>query len=93
MIKKWLSRSYLFLIVLFLYAPIVTLMVLSFNHSRTSVKWGGFSLKWYRQLFENETILAALGNTLLIAVLSATIATLLGTSAAIAIHQDRKSVV
>ena len=62
MIKKWSSRAYLFLIVLFLYAPIVTLMVLSFNDSRTSVKWGGFSLKWYQRLFENRTILAALGN-------------------------------
>ena len=90
MIKKWLQRFYLFLIVLFLYAPIGTLMVLSFNHSRTSVKWGGFSLKWYQRLFGNRTILAALGNTLLIAVLSATIATLLGTSAAIAIHHMKK---
>lgn len=90
MIKKWSQRFYLFLIVLFLYAPIGTLMVLSFNNSRTSVKWGGFSLKWYQRLFENDTILAALGNTLLIAVLSAAIATLLGTSAAIAVHHMRK---
>ena len=65
MIKRWIQRFYLFFIVLFLYAPIGTLMVLSFNDSRTSVKWGGFSLKWYVRLFENETILAALGNTLL----------------------------
>lgn len=90
MIKKWFGRTYLFLIVLFLYAPIVTLMVLSFNNSRTSVKWGGFSLKWYQQLFDNSTILSALGNTLLLAVLSAAIATLLGTSAAIAIHHMKK---
>ncbi|MBS6395756.1 MAG: ABC transporter permease [Clostridiales bacterium] len=90
MIKKWIQRFYLVLIILFLYAPIVTLMVLSFNNSRTSVKWGGFSLKWYEKLFQNETILAALGNTLLIALLSAAIATLLGTSAAIAIHHMKK---
>ena len=90
MMKKWSQRFYLFLIVLFLYAPIGTLMVLSFNNSRTSVKWGGFSLKWYRRLFENDTILAALCNTLLIAVLSAAIATLLGTSAASAIHHMKK---
>ena len=51
MIKKWSQRFYLFLIVLFLYAPIGTLMVLSFNNSRTSVKWGGFSLMWYQRLF------------------------------------------
>ena len=90
MIRKTISRIYLVLIVLFLYAPIGTLMVLSFNDSRTSVKWGGFSLKLYQRLLENETILAALGNTLLIAVLSAVIATLLGTSAAIAIHHMKK---
>lgn len=90
MIKKWLQRFYLFFIVLFLYAPIATLMVLSFNDSRTSVKWGGFSLKWYARLFENETILAALGNTLLLASLSAVFATVLGTSAAIAIHHMKK---
>ncbi len=90
MIKRWIQRFYLFFIVLFLYAPIGTLMVLSFNDSRTSVKWGGFSLKWYVRLFENETILAALGNTLLLALLSALFATVLGTSAAIAIHHMKK---
>lgn len=90
MIKRWIQRFYLFFIVLFLYAPIGTLMVLSFNDSRTSVKWGGFSLKWYVWLFENETILAALGNTLLLALLSALFATVLGTSTAIAIHHMKK---
>jgi spermidine/putrescine transport system permease protein len=90
MIKRIIQRFYLFLIVVFLYAPIVTLMVLSFNSSKTSVKWGGFSLKWYEKLFQNQTILSALGNTLLIAFLSATIATILGTCAAIAIHGMKK---
>lgn len=90
MMKKGIERLYLILIVIFLYAPIATLIILSFNSSRTSVKWGGLSLKWYQALFENETILAALGNTLLIAVLSSTIATLLGTCTAIAIHNMKK---
>ena len=88
--SKWLKRSYLFVIMVFLYAPIITLIILSFNASRTSVKWGGFSFKWYQQLFESRTILAALGNTLLIALLSAVLATLLGTSAAIAINHMKK---
>lgn len=90
MMKRLVKRCYLFVIVLFLYAPIVTLIFLSFNGSRTSVKWGGFSLKWYEKLFGSRTILAALGNTLLIALLSAAIATVLGTSAAIAIHHMKK---
>ena len=85
MIKKWSQRFYLFLIVLFLYAPIGTLMVLSFNNSRTSVNGEAFP-EVVSAAFENDTILAALGNTLLIAVLSAAVATLLGTSAAIAVH-------
>lgn len=49
--KKKLQNLYLLLIVIFLYAPIMTLMVLSFNSSRTRAKWGGFTGKWYVSLF------------------------------------------
>lgn len=84
--RKLLSRIYLAFIFILLYAPIVTLIVLSFNASKTRSKWGGFSLKWYVSLFENEQILQALYNTLLIAVLSALIATLIGTAAAIGMN-------
>ena len=65
--RNVLRKIYIALIFLFLYAPIVTLMVLSFNASRTRAKWGGFTLKWYFQLFRNSIILEALYNTLLIA--------------------------
>lgn len=84
--KNFIKRCYLFLIFVLLYAPIVTLIVLSFNNSKTRAKWGGFTTKWYHQLFENEQILSALSNTLLIALLSAFFATLIGTIAAIGIH-------
>ena len=84
--KNFMKRFYLLLIFILLYAPIVTLVVLSFNNSKTRSKWGGFTTKWYQQLFQNEQILNALSNTLLIAVLSAFIATILGTMAAIGIH-------
>ncbi len=80
------QRVYIALIFIFLYAPIVTLMVLSFNASRTRAKWGGFTFKWYVELFDNRAILEALYNTLLIAFLSAIIATLIGTIACIAIN-------
>lgn len=80
------QRIYIALIFIFLYAPIVTLMVLSFNASRTRAKWGGFTFKWYVELFDNRAILEALYNTLLIAFLSAIIATLIGTIACIAIN-------
>ncbi|MCM1267430.1 MAG: ABC transporter permease [Bacteroidales bacterium] len=82
--KNAAKKIYIALIVLFLYAPIATLMALSFNASRTRAKWGGFSLKWYAALFQNEEILRALGTTLLIALLSSFIATVIGTVACIA---------
>ncbi len=86
MIKTAVQKIYVALIVIFLYAPIVTLIILSFNASKSRAKWGGFTFKWYVELFQNEAILQALGNTLAIAFLSATIATVIGTIACIAIN-------
>ena len=88
--KKTAQRIYLTLVFVFLYAPIVTLMVLSFNGSKFRTKWGGFSTKWYVQLFQNEQIMAALYNTLAIGLLSALFATILGTAACIGIHAMKK---
>lgn len=91
--KKILAHTkklYIALIFLFLYAPIATLMVLSFNKSKTRAKWGGFTLKWYAELFQDEIILEALGNTLLIATLSALIATVVGTVACVAMNGMKK---
>ena len=86
MIKKSLQKLYLALIFIILYAPIVTLIVLSFNQSKTRSKWGGFTLKWYKELFQNEQIMSAFYTTLVIAFLSAAAATVIGTAAAIAIQ-------
>lgn len=86
MIKKSLQKIYLALIFILLYAPIATLIVLSFNHSKTRAKWGGFTLKWYRELFRNEQIMSALYTTLIISFVAAAIATVVGTAAAIAIQ-------
>lgn len=85
-----LKKFYIALIIIFLYAPIATLMVLSFNASKTRTKWGGFTLKWYAELIHNEEILAALLNTLLIALLSALIATVIGTIACIAMKSMKR---
>lgn len=82
--KTIAKRIYIALIILFLYAPIGILMVLSFNESKTRAKWGGFTFKWYIALFQNEEILQALLNTLFIALLSSLIATVIGTIACIA---------
>ena len=90
--KKTLQNIYLSLIIFLLYAPIVTLVVLSFNTSRTRAKWEGFTGKCYISLFQNEQIMSALYTTLVIALLSALIATLIGTAAAIGIQgMKRKS--
>ena len=84
--RAHMERIYLALIFLLLYAPIAALIVLSFNASKTRSKWGGFTLKWYGELFQNQAIMQALYNTLLIAFLSAAIATLVGTMAAMGIN-------
>lgn len=73
--KRFIERFYIIIIFIFLYAPIVTLMVLSFNNSRTRAKWGGFTLSWYSSLFENQAIMQALYNTLFIAIVSSVAAT------------------
>ena len=86
MIRKYFKKIYLALIFILLYAPIVTLVVLSFNQSKTRAKWGGFTLKWYKELFQNEQIMSAFYTTLIIAFVSAAIATIIGTAAAIAIQ-------
>lgn len=83
-------RIYVVLIFLFLYAPIGTLIVLSFNASKSRAKWGGFTLKWYSSLFQNQEILRALWNTLLIALLSSLIATVIGVIACIAMQSMKR---
>ena len=84
--KKAARNLYLGLILFLMYAPIVVLIVLSFNASKSRTKWGGFTLKWYQSLFQDKAIMTALYNTLLIALLSAAIATLPGTAASIGIN-------
>ena len=91
MIKTTAQKIYLGLIFIFLYAPIVTLIVLSFNASKTRAKWGGFTTKWYAALFQNEQIMQALWNTLALAVLSALIATFIGTIACIAMQSMKRT--
>ena len=87
--RSFLKKLYIAFIVILLYAPIITLVVLSFNASKTRAKWGGFTMKWYFSLFENEQIMSALYTTLMLAILSALIATLIGTAAAIAMNGMR----
>lgn len=89
-LKQFFGRFYLAVIFLFLYAPIVTLIVLSFNESKYRGRWGGFSLKWYVGLFEDEAIMNALATTLILALLSALIATVFGTAVSFAVNRMKR---
>lgn len=75
---------------LFLYAPILILIIFSFNASKSRAVWAGFTLNWYAQLFENSRILNALWVTLSVSLLAAVISTILGTMAAIGFHNMNK---
>lgn len=89
-VKRIVGDFYLVFIMLFLYAPIMAMMVLSFNESKSRARWGGFTLDWYADLFRSASIMSAFRNTIIIALLSSLIATMIGTVAAIAIHDMKK---
>lgn len=90
MVKKWGQRIYLAVIFLFLYLPILVLIVLSFNNSKSRVVWGGFTLKWYASCFTDETIMNAFVTALQVTLTAAIVSTAIGTLAAIGISAMKK---
>ena len=90
MVKKTISRIYMALIFLFLYLPIMVLVVLSFNNSKSRVKWGGFTTQWYISMFQNKSIMDAFTMTLQITLTASVLATIIGTLAAIGIQAMRR---
>ena len=87
---KKLSKVYLGLVFLFLYAPIFVLIVFSFNTTKSKTVFEGFTLDWYIKLFNNELILSSLRNTIIIAVTASVISTVLGTAASIGFSKMKK---
>lgn len=85
------SKIYLSICFLFLYAPIIVLIIFSFNESKNRALFTGFTLKWYENLFNNSTIMDSLWNTILIAICASVLATIIGTIAAIGISNMKKS--
>ena len=86
------SRVPLFVTLLtlvFLYTPLVTVAVMSFNASRVGGKWKGFSFIWYEELMKNSQIWEALCNTLIVAVIATVISTILGTLSALALYRRK----
>ena len=71
----------------FLYVPLVIVVVYSFNDSRLNAEWVGFTLDWYSKLAHNEEMIAAAGNSLLIAFAASVVSTVLGTMAGVAMHR------
>ena len=88
--KKFCGNMYLVIIMLFLYLPILTLILLSFNESKSMAVFTRFSLKWYKEMFHSRLILGAIVNTFSIAILAAMIATVIGTLAVIGIESIRR---
>ena len=80
-----LEKLYMTVIFIFMYAPIATLIVLSFNSSKSRAKWGGFTLQWYKQLVSDSEILNAMANTLIIALIATVVSTIIGTATCVAL--------
>lgn len=92
MIKKSLKAFYIGLILLLLYAPILLLAVYSFNSSDVIGSWGEFSLKHYTTLFKDPAIIEMILNTVVLALLAATLSTVLGTMGALGIHYNKRRI-
>lgn len=88
--SRFIKRFYLAIILIFLYVPIIVLIVQSFNAGRSRANWEGFSLKWYGELFRSASIMNALQVTISVAVIAMVVSTVLGTLAAIGIYAMKK---
>ena len=82
-----LSNLYLALVFLIMYLPILVVVIFSFNNSRLTVSWEGFSLQWYETLFQDDTLMEALVNSLILGVLSCLLSAVIGTLGAVGLSQ------
>jgi spermidine/putrescine transport system permease protein len=88
-LRRWPIRTWLVLVSVYLYAPLVTLMVFSFNNSRRNIVWRGFTLDYYRQVFQDTDLLVAFGNSLTIAAISTLVSVILGAMTALTLWRFR----
>ena len=88
-LRRWPLRAWLAMVAVFLYAPLITLMVFSFNDSRRNIVWQGFTLKYYEKALNNDSLIQAFVNSLTIAALSTLISVILGALAALALWRFR----
>lgn len=90
MIRRAFGKTYIGLVILFLYAPIFVLVTLSFNASKSRATWGGFTMKWYSSLFSSPQVMKAFTTTLILAITSAAIACVIALLASVGIYTMRK---
>lgn len=85
--KNRFNNLFIFLVFLFLYLPIIILVVYSFNSSSTNILFEDFTFSWYKEMFHNRELLDAFGNTLLVAIISTFLSTIIGTISAIGLNK------
>ena len=90
LIKKIFGQAYLWILLALMYAPIFVLIVFSFTDTDVLGQWNGFTFDLYAQLFRNADIMRAVGNTMIIALVSSAIATILGTIGAVGVYESRR---
>jgi len=90
LIKKIFGQAYLWILLAIMYAPIFVLIVFSFTDTDVLGQWNGFTFDLYAQLFRNADIMRAVGNTIIIALVSSAIATILGTIGAVGVYESRR---
>ena len=88
-IQRWLFGGWTIAVFAFLYIPILLLVIYSFNASNLSIGWGGFTTKWYEQLFQNGPLIAAFKNSMIVASITTVFSTLLGTIGAWMLYRYR----
>jgi spermidine/putrescine transport system permease protein len=90
-LRRWPIRAWLIAVSIFLYAPLLTLILFSFNNSRRNIVWRGFTLDYYVKVFQDSDLLTAFGNSLTIAAISTAFSVLLGALTAILLWRFRFS--
>ena len=87
--RTWQMRLWLFAVFFFLYAPLVALIIFSFNDSKRNIVWRGFTLNYYKKLFNNEDLMIAFANSLTIALFATLISLVIGALAAVLLWRYR----
>ncbi len=89
-VKKLVTNVYFWLTMLFFYAPIIYVVIFSFNESKSLTRFTGFSLQWYKKMFESRSIREAIYYTLIIAIIATVVSTIVGTLTAIGLSKSNK---